>query len=125
MDSRKKRIVRMTSIFVALETVFVYYASGIFILSSSPRLMFEYLPGYGYIIRTFFYYFWYGVYYPPVPGRRPTISPLLAREFLGVEHFTVALFYGLIVVAIIVAIIYAIKLKVTLRAVPKLPSPSL
>ena len=56
-DSRKKSIARMTSIFVVVEAVFVYYASGIFLFSTSPKMQFKYLPGYGYIIKTFFYYF--------------------------------------------------------------------
>lgn len=129
MDSRKRRIAKITSIFVVLETVFVYYANGIFLFSFSPKMQFEYLPGYGYIIKTFFYYFWYEVYHPIGPGGGKMVASSLQSkafiEILGVEHFTVALFYGLIVVAVVVAVVYAIKLKATLIVPPKPHSPSM
>ena len=46
-------------------------------------------------------------------------------ELLAAEHFTVALFYGIIGVAVMAAVVYSIKLKVTLTVSPKSPSSSL
>ena len=128
MDSRKKSIARMTSIFVVVEAVFVYYASGIFLFSTSPKMLFTYLPGYGYVIKTFFYYFWYGVYHPVGTGGKLIVSSLQSKAFIelpAAEHFTVALFYGIIGVAVMAAVVYSIKLKVTLTVSPKSPSSSL
>ena len=124
-DSMKKSIARMTSIFVVVEAVFVYYASGIFLFSTSPKMQFKYLPGYGYVIKTFFYYFWYGVYHPVgTTGGKLIASSLQSKTFIelpAAEHFTVTFFYGIIAVAVMAAVVYSIKLKVTLTVSPKSP----
>ncbi len=128
MEIRKRRMVKLTSIFVALETAFMYYVIGLFYLSRIPGTPFQYFPGLGYIIKTFFYYFWYGVYHPVGTGGKLIVSSLQSKAFielLAVEHFTVALFYGIIAVAVMAAVVYSIKLKVTLTVSPKSPSSSL
>lgn len=56
------------------------------------------------------------------------VSSLQSKAFIelpAAEHFTVALFYGIIAVAIMAAVVYSIKLKVTLTVSPKSPSSGL
>ena len=55
-------------------------------------------------------------------------SSLQSKTFIelpAAEHFTVALFYGIIAVAVMAAVVYSIKLKVTLTVSPKSPSSGL
>ncbi|MCW6158668.1 MAG: hypothetical protein LVQ63_04200 [Thermoplasmatales archaeon] len=49
MDIRKRRMVQLTTIFVALETAFMYYVIGLFYLSRIPGTPFQYFRGLGYV----------------------------------------------------------------------------
>ena len=56
------------------------------------------------------------------------VSSIQSKAFIelpAAEHFTVALFYCIIAVAVMAAVVYSIKLKVTLTVSPKSPSSGL
>ena len=61
-------------------------------------------------------------------GGKLIASSIQSKAFIelpAAEHLTVALFYGIIAVAVMAAVVYSIKLKVTLTVSPKSPSSSL
>ena len=78
MDSEKRRYLKITSIFVALEAVFSYYLVGLLLIGYRPghlllgwsngkvNLIFSnplnYLPGLGYVLKTYFPIYWMYVF---------------------------------------------------------------
>ncbi|MGC8562969.1 MAG: hypothetical protein ACP5NO_07255 [Thermoplasmata archaeon] len=89
MDSRKRRIEKITSVFVALEAVFIYYGIMALIFTGNPRTLFNYLPGVGYIFRSLFPQAWFALYnshnMERIAALRSTFS------LVGPTHFLLAL----------------------------------
>ncbi|MCL5681283.1 MAG: hypothetical protein M1515_04475 [Candidatus Thermoplasmatota archaeon] len=141
MDSNNRRIWEITSIFVALEAVFIYYVVGLLLVGYRPgSVLFGFKPagsglvlivynnplkyflGLSYVLKTFFPTYWYHVYH-----FNPTYVNAVAVEsqIKAANNFMFAVWLGLIVAAIIVAVVYAIKLRANLKATPKTPMPVL
>ncbi len=121
MDSRKRRMVRLTSIFIALETAFMYYVIGLFYLSRIPGTPFQYFPGLGYIIKTFFPVYW-DVNYQNSPGEHIITHQQVGAalvQFHNGEHFILGFWYGLIIAATITAAVYIFELKNFDKTKPK------
>lgn len=117
---------RITSIFVALEAVFMYYIVGLYYLSRIPGTPFQYFPGLGYIIKTYFPVYW-NVNYQNFPvGHIITHQEVGAAlvQFHNGEHFILGFWYSLIIAAILTAVVYIIKLINLYNAVPKAMTPA-
>ncbi len=100
---------KITSIFVVLETVFLYYGTGAFLFNSNPKVLFSYLPGVGYIFKTLFPQAWFALYHPTDIGHVVTREHTFSLA--GPLHFLSVLWIVFVIAAITTAIIYAIKLK--------------
>ncbi len=122
MGSRKKRIARITSTFVALEAVFLYYGIMALVFMGNPGFIFNYLPGIGYVFRMLFPRAW-SLLYPSHEGRIPALTSTFSLA--GPFHFLFALWIVFISASIVTAIVYAIKLREAHRVVPNSPSPSM
>lgn len=111
MDFKKRKLLKITSVFVVIEAVFLYYIVGLFFFNPYPKAQFKYLPGIGYLTKTFFPLFWHDLYHPTGSIMSAGQRALLGGQFVGFEHFIVALWYGLVVAAIITAIVYYLILR--------------
>ena len=121
MDIRKRRMVQLTTIFVALETAFMYYVIGLFYLSRIPGTPFQYFPGLGYIIKTFFPVYW-DVNYQNFPGNHIISHQQVGEalvQFQNGEHFILGFWYGLLIAATITAVVYIFELKNFDKTKPK------
>lgn len=115
MDKRKSKIVKMTSIFVVLEAVIIFYISGLsfgvyFFRFFSPITVFEYSPGISLVVKRFFYSYWW-IIYNQFKNGVVSDPPFWSNWFTGAEHFLLALWITLIAASAIVAIIYSVRLK--------------
>ena len=124
MDSQKRRYLKITSIFVALEAVFSYYLVGLLLIGYRPghlllgwsngkvNLVFSnplnYLPGLGYVLKTYFPIYWMYVF------RGPTEIPLLSNEISQIYaalNFLSLFWIGLTFAVVVTAILYSQKIK--------------
>ena len=124
MDSEKRRYLKITSIFVALEAVFSYYLVGLLLIGYRPghlllgwsngkvNLIFSnplnYLPGLGYVLKTYFPIYWMYVF------RGPTEIPLLSNEISQIYaalNFLSLFWIGLTFAVVVTAILYSQKIK--------------
>ncbi len=120
MESRKRRMAKITAIFVALETIFLYYVIGLFYLSRIPGTPFQYFPGLSYIIKTFFPIYW-EFNYNYGPGRIITSQQRSTAlvQFHNGELFILGFWYGLIIAAILTAVVYFIKFRNSYKMAPR------
>ena len=137
--TKKRRLLKITSIFVVLEAALMYYVVGLLLVGYRPGHILlgfnpektvnfviaytyplRYLLGLSNVLKTFFPLYWNYVYhfsneYDGLP---------ISSQVADATHFLLAFWVGLIVAAIITAVVYAIKLKGALRAFPRIPLPS-
>ena len=135
MDSKKRVLLKITSILVVLETIFMYYVVGLLLVGYRPgsaiagfnivgtHMAFtnplKYFPVLEYIFKTFFPYYWNFYNFNPL-----NIGDTVYNTFSNLkeaEIFMLTLWIGLIIAAIITAVVYAIKLKGIMKAIPKAP----
>ncbi|MGC8562759.1 MAG: hypothetical protein ACP5UZ_05490 [Thermoplasmata archaeon] len=131
----KNSVMKITTAFVALEAVFMYYVIGLILVGYRPgfalsgfnivdsHIVFtnpvKYFPVLGYTLKTFFLYYWN--YYHYNPAVNPGGSLYNTFDLKPVEIFMFAVWLGLIVVAITTAIVYAVKLRGIRNAIQKAP----
>ncbi len=137
MDSKKRGFLKITSILVVLEAIFQYYVVGLLLVGYRPGYALagfntvgmntvftnplKYFPALGYLLKTFFPYYWNFYHYNPDNPGGPLYNVFAPKP---AEIFMLAFWIGLIVAAIITAIVYAIKLKGMLSVIPKTPLPT-
>lgn len=120
MDSTKRGMLRITSIFLVIEGVLMYYVVGL-LLSSTPPINFSRFPGLEYVIKVFYPDYLYVNTNPFWPGYALTSQQAgaIRNQVLGAEHFLLAFWVALIAVAVITVVVYVIKLKELSPSEPK------
>jgi hypothetical protein len=145
MGSNKRRTMSITGIFVALETVLMYYFAGLLISGYRPGFILyggwktilpqdvvavnplRNLLGLTYIVKALFPLYWevdvehVGIL-PPIP---PNISIELHNQVLGSTIFLLVFWAILLIAAIVLALGYSRRLKIILQSPPRTYSSSL
>lgn len=125
MDCKKCGLLKVILIFVALETVFIYYAVGLLAVGYRPGNIlhgfphagylpvtstpFQYFPGLGYLVKAFFPLYY--LYYILNPDLFLVPPPWFHSQVVGATHFLLAFWIGLIIAAVTTAIVCSIKIK--------------
>lgn len=123
MDTKRRRTLKVTSIFLVLEVVFTYYLMMIrfFVYTAGGYPRYYLLPGISYILKTY-----YSVYYH-FPVINMGLPPSKAVEALlkAGGNFMLGVQIALVAAVIIVAVVYFIKMKGVHKSITKAPSPDL
>ena len=124
MDNKKRRLQKITVIFVALEAVFFYYLVGLLLVGYRPGHLLlgwkdlnvgpavvnplKYFPGLSYVLKTFFPLYFEYVY--RVPPNIPLTLNAINQGYAALNFFSL-FWIGLIIAIILTAILYAVKIR--------------
>jgi hypothetical protein len=116
MDTNKGRLIRGTSIFIVLESLFLYYILELWYFVSTrgianPGFPFNYVPGVGYIVKTFYPLYWSDVYHPTNSIVTQNMRAAVVGQLMGVDHFMIVLWTALIIASVITLAFYGLKFK--------------
>ena len=123
MESKRGRLLKVTSIFVTVEAILLYYAIGVPNLDYYPGIPFKFFPGLGYIVKTLYPDFWFTNYNPMWPGKIISAQQKVAIQIQvhNAETFLFVFWYVMMMAAAVTAVLYAIKLSGIYGVTPRTP----
>jgi hypothetical protein len=124
MDNKKRRLQKITGIFVVLEAVFLYYLVGLLLAGYRPGHLLlgwkdlnvgldvanplKYFPGLIYVLKTFFPLYFDYVY--RVPPSIPLSLNAINQGYATLNFFSL-FWIGLIIAIVLTAILYAVRIR--------------